>query len=359
MTFELWWNGQQVTAWVYTRNEKLVGLLSDHQEPRSRKFELIKVELEDGSIECKEREIEPKQYPSSIDFIAMSLRPGAEFESQAEANFDIRRKLQAGDLACWGRSRIGGRLKRIPLQEWADLDILFRLDASDECDAVAITEATKGVVQAPIWFCLRFKSAEVVACWPLPGTESVPEPAQSRVGQDQDVEIPDELGSPATAGPYRTGLPGRPTARHLLTAEFKRRVDSKMYCESLLDEAKALHAWLKEEHPNASPATVPEPAQSRVGQDQDVEIPDELGSPATAGPYRTGLPGRPTARHLLTAEFKRRVDSKMYCESLLDEAKALHAWLKEEHPNASPATVKTIENHIRKAYRRAKAPHTK
>ena len=268
MTFELWWNGQQVTAWVYTRNEKLVGLLSDHQEPRSRKFELIKVELEDGSIECKEREIEPKQYPSSIDFIAMSLRPGAEFESQAEANFDIRRKLQAGDLACWGRSRIGGRLKRIPLQEWADLDILFRLDASDECDAVAITEATKGVVQAPIWFCLRFKSAEVmVACWPLPGTESVPEPAQSRVGQDQDVEIPDELGSPATAGPYRTGLPGRPTARHLLTAEFKRRVDSKMYCESLLDEAKvgvctrSLHAWLK------------------VGQDQDVEIPDEDRTP--------------------------------------------------------------------------------
>lgn len=62
-------------------------------------------------------------------------------------------------------------------------------------------------------------------------------------------------------------------------------------------------------------------------------------------------PGRPSAQHLVMAEFERRVARGMMEPRVSAEAKALSAWLVQKHPNAPDMSEKTIENHIRKPFR--------
>ena len=83
-----YWNAHQVYTWVYTRNPRLVVLLSDHDERDS--FD-----------------------PNPIVFLAMANRPGAEFTDYAEAQEAIVSTLQEGRLRSWGRRREGrARLRR-------------------------------------------------------------------------------------------------------------------------------------------------------------------------------------------------------------------------------------------------------
>ncbi len=88
-------------------------------------------------------------------------------------------------------------------------------------------------------------------------------------------------------------------------------------------------------------------------------ISGELAASDTAGvspdPYRTGLPGKPSIKHLIIPEFKRRVEAGEVELTLATEARALHEWAKQEHPKAPAPTPRTIETHIRAEYRRYKA----
>jgi hypothetical protein len=68
-------------------------------------------------------------------------------------------------------------------------------------------------------------------------------------------------------------------------------------------------------------------------------------------PFRTGLPGRPTAVQLIEAEHRRRIDSGEALAKVGEEAKHLEKWLVTTHPRAPRTTAKTIENRIRKAHR--------
>jgi hypothetical protein len=79
---------------------------------------------------------------------------------------------------------------------------------------------------------------------------------------------------------------------------------------------------------------------------------DKVGE-ATAPP-RTGAPGRPTSIHLVEAEFVARCDRKEVKASLAEEAEALAAWLRNEHPNSPRLTAKTIKNNLRGLYRQHK-----
>ncbi len=80
-------------------------------------------------------------------------------------------------------------------------------------------------------------------------------------------------------------------------------------------------------------------------------ISGELAASDTAGVspdrYRTGTPGRPTAKHLFLAEHRRRIKAGEANEVLAREAEYLADWLPEAHPDAAPATVRTIKNRIR------------
>jgi hypothetical protein len=66
----------------------------------------------------------------------------------------------------------------------------------------------------------------------------------------------------------------------------------------------------------------------------------------------TGAPGRPTkGMHLVRGEFQRRLGLNACKLRLCEEATELQKWFKSQYPNASPPTIKTIENNIRTDFR--------
>jgi len=68
----------------------------------------------------------------------------------------------------------------------------------------------------------------------------------------------------------------------------------------------------------------------------------------------TGFPGRPTSKHFINLEFKRRAKAGVIEETLAAEARVIVDWMAKNRPDLPPATPKTVENNIRGAYRKAK-----
>ena len=74
----------------------------------------------------------------------------------------------------------------------------------------------------------------------------------------------------------------------------------------------------------------------------------EALAPAT---YKTGAPGRPSSKQLVTMEFSARRQRGETAKTVTLEAVALANWLSATHPSAPQMTAKTIENQIRAAFR--------
>jgi hypothetical protein len=68
-------------------------------------------------------------------------------------------------------------------------------------------------------------------------------------------------------------------------------------------------------------------------------------------PFRSGLPGRTTAKHKIVAEFRRRLASKEALPSLAAEARELDHWLIRAYPEAPRTSARTIENQLRDLHR--------
>ncbi|SDG17402.1 hypothetical protein SAMN05660686_03612 [Thalassobaculum litoreum DSM 18839] len=64
-----------------------------------------------------------------------------------------------------------------------------------------------------------------------------------------------------------------------------------------------------------------------------------------------GRAGRPSSKPLVVAEFERRVATGVVLDTLSEETHALATWLANQHPDAAQAQAKTIEGHIRSAYK--------
>jgi hypothetical protein len=62
---------------------------------------------------------------------------------------------------------------------------------------------------------------------------------------------------------------------------------------------------------------------------------------------RSGFAGRPTSKHLVEAELRRRAQEGRLCETLAEETRELSAWLQKMHPDEPQATAKAIENGLR------------
>lgn len=71
---------------------------------------------------------------------------------------------------------------------------------------------------------------------------------------------------------------------------------------------------------------------------------------------KSGLPGRPTSKHLIMRELERRFAAGMMLPSVGKEAGALWDWLRLTHSDDPPGTAKTIENQIRARHRELRAP---
>ena len=91
----------------------------------------------------------------------------------------------------------------------------------------------------------------------------------------------------------------------------------------------------------ATPEAEPEPSP-----------PPAAEKPEPAGPvYSTGAPGKPSSMHLIEQELRRRAAAIELCTTLSAEADHLEAWLRSAHPEAAPATAKTIRNRLGSLYR--------
>lgn len=66
---------------------------------------------------------------------------------------------------------------------------------------------------------------------------------------------------------------------------------------------------------------------------------------------RTGVAGRPTSRHLVVAEYRRRHEAGVALLQIGAEAKALVGWLSATHPGLAKMTARTIETAIRPEFR--------
>jgi hypothetical protein len=72
---------------------------------------------------------------------------------------------------------------------------------------------------------------------------------------------------------------------------------------------------------------------------------------AHSGPiYKTGTPGRPSSKHLIMGELKKRAADKYLEPKLSQQAAALVEWLHREHRDAPQLTKLSCENAIRDAY---------
>jgi hypothetical protein len=84
-------------------------------------------------------------------------------------------------------------------------------------------------------------------------------------------------------------------------------------------------------------------------------VSEEPAADSTNPSYRAGTPGRPTSRHLVQAELRRRGRAGELKARLSEEAEALRIWLKNTHPDAPQLTKKSIENAFRGEYRKLRA----
>jgi len=66
----------------------------------------------------------------------------------------------------------------------------------------------------------------------------------------------------------------------------------------------------------------------------------------------TGAPGRPSSVHLAKTEFHARAKRGELEDSAVAESRILEAWFRENHPEEQPVTAKTIENKIRRDYKK-------
>src|SRR5205823_4542542 len=88
-------------------------------------------------------------------------------------------------------------------------------------------------------------------------------------------------------------------------------------------------------------------------------FPGPFGNAAATEPItnqetlRTGFAGRPSSRHLLEAEMKRRAKVGDLKSSLRQEAKELADWLRLMHSEFPPAMANTIRNSLADLYRGA------
>ena len=69
----------------------------------------------------------------------------------------------------------------------------------------------------------------------------------------------------------------------------------------------------------------------------------------------TGSAGRPTSKHLVEAEYQRRIAADKDCGSIGEQGKALSDWLKSAHASMAPLTPRSAENAIRPAFNKRKS----
>jgi hypothetical protein len=158
---------------------------------------------------------------------AVPLRGSATNWKISDACGDLITQLSGGRLTAIGLRKGTGDPKAVPPTHWSYLE--FR---DDPLGAAAKKPDRK---RAANWIDLTFDRDEVLAVWPA-------------------ADLPD---------PYRSGLQGRPTIRHLILAQFRDRAEAGQCEAKLAQEARVLHRWATANHPRA-PVTTPQTIENLI-----------------------------------------------------------------------------------------------
>ena len=117
-----------------------------------------------------------------------------------------------------------------------------------------------------------------------------------------------------------------------------------LYYDVLIETAGLRKAW-------SVPPVEPGPARG------DAPLPALEASRESTRPfYTTGVAGKPSSKHLVQAEMRRRATLGHLQPTISQEAETLSRWLVDAHPEAPPMTVKTIRNRLAAEYRELKRP---
>jgi hypothetical protein len=90
------------------------------------------------------------------------------------------------------------------------------------------------------------------------------------------------------------------------------------------------------------------------GRPPDYRPPEPVKDVLCVTYQQSGLPGRPTSKHLLLAKLRERITNNVIEPTLGEESKWLRDWLEKEHPKAPLSGQKATQNAIRPTYNKAK-----
>jgi hypothetical protein len=165
--------------------------------------------------------------PANLGWLALSeaydkVHDSADpIQSVADAKKNLWRALQAGAISSSGISSASGIREPIAPVTWCDLHAFV-----DRYDRDYLMTDRTGLTGLR-YDTLRFPSQQVLTVWP---------------GElDKDAPI------------LSTGAPGRPSSRHLVANELKRRAAEQQLEASLAAEAQYLADWLAVTYPDAPP----------------------------------------------------------------------------------------------------------
>ncbi|MEC5383070.1 hypothetical protein VSX64_19765 [Aurantimonas sp. C2-6-R+9] len=96
------------------------------------------------------------------------------------------------------------------------------------------------------WVRLMVEKGDVRARWPVPALAEVVQAAAA-----EEAKLATSTSEPI----YQTGLPGRPTSKHLWMAEAKRRIANGEVGDTRTKFCEDLSEWLKATHPHAAQIT--------------------------------------------------------------------------------------------------------
>jgi hypothetical protein len=142
-------------------------------------------------------------------------------------------------------------------------------------------------------------------------------------------------------------------AARVQAAREPRAIDEAAQAQ-LAADAEARLADRYEVFPQRAPADVLDAAPAAP--------PEPMAAPNGDAPQlvsdRTGAPGRPSSKHLVEREFRRRIEACELETGVAAQSRVLHEWLVNKYPGLPPLKAGAIENFIRKDYWKARGKPT-
>lgn len=308
----------------------------------------------------------------------------AEVPSVASAAASLLEALRQGALKATGRTRQSRSRTSIPPEQWQDLEFVEH----DDRDIVRCERP--GSNRQPWYEDLTIRSADIRAIWPplAPRGSALPKPVRpdgggymplscaahwiATAGAKVDVSEDDRAAWQEAYKALLRGIEAGKVEVTGLKGDARQRIDGFIFAdcrvsivlvnrgEDLIPDDLSLlsYPYIDDVHWrdgfDDSLRVRHDVRWSRLMVNKDHV--SELWPFAVPEPAKTGVPGRPSSKHLVLAELAERAREGGLPSTLAGAARELSSWLSTTHPTMPRMGEKAIANAIRKDYRKLTAP---